>query len=100
MSWTREERDLIDEKFKGVSDKLDYIKEQVDRTNNRVTELEAKDVEHLLRCPQKEKIEKIEEELIEYRVIKKYPKFFIVSVVIVGLGMILMTLHQMGFIGG
>jgi len=107
MAFTKEEKEMLDLHFTTIRSKIDseftvvnsalkYIKEQVGRTNNRVNELEAKDVEHLLRCPQKEKIDNIEKELLEYKIFKKYPKFFIASMVIVGIVIILTTSHTMG----
>ena len=61
-------RSYLEEKFKGlqsaqhgyfntVHDKLDAIEKQTTKTNNRVT--------------------KLEDDLTEYRMIKKYPKIFI-----------------------
>lgn len=102
---TQDERALMEEKFKGVIaliqangdvqnikfekifDKLDSIETQTTKTNGRVTkledkvfELEKRDLTHINNCPQTVKIEKINEELLEYKMIKKYPKFFMIGI--------------------
>jgi hypothetical protein len=82
---SKQELDLIEEKFKGlaslinarfenVEDRLDRIEEQTKKTNGRVTELEQKELTHIITCPNVPKIEKINEELTEYKMFKKYPK--------------------------
>jgi hypothetical protein len=82
---SKQELELIEEKFKGltslmnahfenVDDRLERIEEQTKKTNGRVTELEKKELTHIQNCPQTEKIEKINEELAEYKMFKKYPK--------------------------
>jgi hypothetical protein len=82
---TKDERELLDEKFKGlttlvnaqftnVHERLDKIEAQTSKTNGRVTELEKKELTHILNCPQTEKINIINEELTEYKMFKKYPK--------------------------
>lgn len=86
---------LFDEKFKGIHVKMDaefsvinaelkQIKNQVTLTNSRVTHLEEnvvslklKEVSHFTDCPNVLKIENIGNELIEYRIFKKYPKIAI-----------------------
>lgn len=82
---SKQELELIEEKFKGlttlmnahfenVDERLDRIEEQTKKTNGRVTELEHKELTHIINCPQTAKIEKINEELTEYKMFKKYPK--------------------------
>lgn len=82
---SKQELDLIEEKFKGltslmnahfenVDDRLERIETQTIKTNGRVTELEKKELTHIQTCPQAPKIEKINEELAEYKMFKKYPK--------------------------
>jgi TolA-binding protein len=82
---SKQELELIEEKFKGltslmnahfenVDDRLERIEEQTKKTNGRVTELEHKELTHTQNCPQTVKIEKINEELAEYKMFKKYPK--------------------------
>lgn len=91
---TQDERRYMEEKFSGfaslmnahfenVEDRLDRIEEQTKKTNGRVSELEKSDLTHFSRCPQTAKIELINKELEEYRMMKKYPKLFIAGVVIV-----------------
>lgn len=83
---------LLDEKLKGVHAKIDaeftvvnmqlsQIKEQTTKTNGRVsrleenvTSLEKREIYHYTECPNSEKIESINSELMEYRIFKKYPK--------------------------
>jgi len=82
---TKDERELIDEKFKGIAslinarfenveDRLVRIEAQTIKTNGRVSELEHKELTHIQNCPMSPKIEKINEELGEYKMFKKYPK--------------------------
>lgn len=82
---TKDERELFDEKFKGltslinarfenVEDRLVRIEAQTTKTNGRVSELEQKELTHIITCPNVPKIEKINEDLAEYKMFKKYPK--------------------------
>ena len=82
---TKDERELIDEKFKGIAslinarfenveDRLVRIEAQTIKTNGRVSELEHRELTHIQNCPMSPKIEKINEELGEYKMFKKYPK--------------------------
>lgn len=82
---TKDERELIDEKFTGlthlinarfetIEDRLERIEGQTTKTNGRVTSLEHKELTHIQNCPVSPKIEKINEELAEYKMLKKYPK--------------------------
>lgn len=82
---TKDERELLEEKFRGLTslmnaqftnihERLDKIEVQTTKTNGRVTDLEKKELTHIQMCPQTEKIEKINEELAEYKMLKKYPK--------------------------
>jgi len=82
---TKDERELIDEKFKGIAslinarfenveDRLVRIEAQTTKTNGRVSELEHRELTHIQNCPMSPKIEKINEELGEYKMFKKYPK--------------------------
>jgi hypothetical protein len=113
-------KELFDEKFKGIHLQLDaefrvlnsrmttqdvelaYVKAQTTKTNGRVTELEKTvhlveldENKHILNCPQKEVLERIDKkidekkadteaqfkelnvDLREYRFFKKYPKIAI-----------------------
>lgn len=74
----------IDAEFTVVNSELRQIKEQTIKTNSRVNHLEddvkalQKDAYvHIAECPAIEKINKIDEELMEYKVFKKYPKLTI-----------------------
>ena len=82
---SKQELELIDEKFKGlaslinarfenVEDRLERIEGQTTKTNGRVTSLEHKELTHIQSCPVAPKVEKINEELAEYKMFKKYPK--------------------------
>jgi len=71
----------IDAEFTVVNSELKQIKEQVTKTNSRVNHLEddVKDIredayKHVVECPAIAKIDSMDDELIEYRLIKKYPK--------------------------
>ena len=44
------------------------------------------------------KVQKLDKDLVEYRVIKKYPKTTAAAVVVIGLGVVLLWLAQMGVI--
>lgn len=65
---------LINANFLNVNERLDRIEEQTKKTNGRVTELEQKELTHIITCPNVSKIEKINEELTEYKMFKRYPK--------------------------
>ncbi len=72
---------LINAHFQNVEDKLERIETQTTKTNGRVTlaenkinELERKELTHIQTCPQAPKVEKINEELSEYRLFIKHPK--------------------------
>lgn len=98
-------KELFEEKFKRVyaeissnaeiaQQMLNQILEQTKKTNGRVNKLEEetanlklKENNHILSCPQAPKIDKINEELMEYRILKKYPKlipYIIIVIVIIG----------------
>jgi hypothetical protein len=85
LTMTKDEKLLIDEKFHGlaslinarfenVEDRLERIEGQTTKTNGRVSALEEKELTHIITCPNVPKIEKINEELAEYKMFKKYPK--------------------------
>lgn len=113
---TKEEKELFDERINGlgklinaqfvnVHDKLDNIEKQTIKTNNRVTHLEDEvgdlkinAIESYIKCPLKPKVEKIETNLLEYNMFKKYPKFFIVSSIVMGLFIIFEVISQTGLI--
>lgn len=91
----------FEEKFKRVFDKLEHIHTEVKRTNGRVTKLEdqVKQIELHDRedlCPNTEKVQKIEEELMEYRFVRKYPRVFLIGAVIFGVSAIILFLGKLG----
>jgi hypothetical protein len=82
-------RKLMAAQFINVHDKLDSIEAQTTKTNGNVSGLEDKVIAleeafiaHPINCPQGVKIDKIRDDLEEYRVIKKYPKIAIVIIAI------------------
>ena len=97
----------LEEKFEGlhkeirandinVHDKLDALIDQTTRTNNRVTHLEGEKEEYLKTRVSTEmlnkvcdKIEVIDKDLNEYRIVKKYPKLVILIVAIFVVGIII-----------
>jgi hypothetical protein len=104
MTQNEDYRRYLEEKFEGltkhihaqfsnVQDVLERIEKQTTKTNSRVDKLETKitDIEkgnlkHLTDCPQVPKIEKINSDLEEYRMLKKYPKFAVIVIAIVVIG--------------
>ena len=88
---TKSEKELIEEKFIGltklmnaqftnVHERLDSIEKQTTKTNGRVTELEHKELTKYANCPRAPQIDKINEDLAEYKLFKKYPKIGIAIV--------------------
>jgi hypothetical protein len=74
---------LMDEKFKGlaelmnahfhnVDDRLDKIEKQTTLTNGRVTELEKKEIGHIINCPQAAKVRKLEDTQLSSQTIRKW----------------------------
>lgn len=71
---------IMSAQFINVHDKLDSIERQTFKTNGRVTELEAKESTHVINCPIATDVKKINEDLEEYRMIKRYPKIVIMII--------------------
>lgn len=80
---TTEEKELLDEKFKGltvlmnahfdnVDDRLKAIEEQTKKTNGRVNELEKKEITHFVDCPNVNKIRALEDNQLTSKAIKKW----------------------------
>lgn len=80
---TRAEMNLVNEKFEGLTklmnaqfinmaDKLDSIEEQTKKTSGRVTELEKKELLHVIQCPQTDKIRHLEDNQLTDKAIKKW----------------------------
>jgi hypothetical protein len=105
---------ILEEKVRGVHIKMDaefsvlgielkQIKEQVTKTNNRVTHLEenvaaipAREIKHVIDCPNIKKIDDINVDLREYRMFKKYPKIAI-GVIIGACLFIIFTTFELQF---
>lgn len=92
----------VNERLHNLDQRLEKVEIQTTKTNGRVTDLEKGQPQHLLSCPQIEKIAELEKKvdnnkkenddnLIEYTIFKKYPK--------VGLGIIIVTCILL-FMGG
>lgn len=100
MPETNDYRELINEKFSRVyaqmtanfdliHTKLGTIESQFEsqdeRTDDRISKVE-------------DKVETMDKDLEEYRVAKRYPKFTAGAIVLVGIGVVLLWLAQMGVI--
>ena len=79
----------LEEKFSRVFDKLESIHTEVKRTNGRVNKLEDQvkclelhDVKET-KCPNTPMVLKHEEEMLEMRFLKKYPKISVGMLVLV-----------------
>ena len=68
----------MDAEFEMLNTKLESIEKQTIKTNGRVNKLEDKNEVHLINCPNTGKIKIMDDELIEYRILKKYPKISII----------------------
>ena len=102
---TEIEKDWLNERFQRMGDRLDVILEQVKKTNGRVNDLEEREKNHVLRCPQGSRLEKIEkyidknkEDLAEYHFVQKHPKFFFLSTVVLSIAAIIIFLTKIGLI--
>jgi hypothetical protein len=90
----------LESEFRRVHETLGDIKVQTTKTNSRVTHLEQRVVEldeqliqHPINCTQAQKIDKIKDDLEEYRVFKKYPK---IGLVIIAIFTILLVIGAYG----
>jgi len=113
MTQNEDYRLYLDERFKGMgslinahfhdlSSEITVIKEQTLKTNSRVNhieddikELEKADIKHVVDCPVLPKVQKIEDDLMEYKLFKKYPKAGITVLVI---AVILVLINVLGLI--
>jgi hypothetical protein len=77
---------LMNAQFTDVHERLDEIRIQTTKTNGRVTSLEDQVMNHPVNCPVVPKVDKIYNDLEEYRLIKKYPKLTvtIISIAVIG----------------
>lgn len=79
--------------FIAVNDKLTAIEKQTTKTNGRVSVLEdnvvaieKEMIKHPLECSKGKDIDVIKEDLLEYRMLKRYPKVFVfLFVVLIGI---------------
>ena len=94
MTQSPDYRLFLNSEFTRVHEKLDYIKEQTTKTNNRlanveerVSDTEEAVIKHPINCPQVAKIENIQNDLEVYRIIKRYPKLalFLIAIFVVGI---------------
>jgi DNA integrity scanning protein DisA with diadenylate cyclase activity len=92
--------ELFDEKLRGIHAKIDaeftvvnlqlsQIKEQTTKTNSRVNHIEdeisllqTKEISHIIDCPNIKKINDINIDLQEYRMLKQYPKIALGIIVV------------------
>jgi hypothetical protein len=82
-------RKFLESEFKHIRTELLYIKEQTTKTNSRVSHVEDEivslklaDANHVINCPISSRVDKIDDDLMEVRVAKKYPKLTILIVAI------------------
>jgi len=94
---------LMNAQFINVHERLEEIKVQTTKSNQRISKIEARETEikdleievrdlvvsHKDSCPAMSKIEDIKEELSEYRLFKKYPK---VGLVLLAVAVILIVI--------
>lgn len=73
MALTKVERELFEEKFGRLEDKLDTILDQVKKTNGRVTTLEDKESKHIISCPVNKRVEVLEKRAQRAYYFEKYP---------------------------
>lgn len=84
MALTKAERDWLEEKFTGVHTKLEFIKEQVTKTNGRVNDLEDNEKDHYLKCPNTSLIAQFKQEQDRWYLFKKYPVLTAIIIFAIG----------------
>lgn len=89
-------RKYLDVHFEAIHDKLDAIELQTTRTNNRVTHLEDKVLEidealikHPINCSLLPVVDKMKEDMLEYKLIKKHPVIAAIIIAIFTIGMLI-----------
>lgn len=96
----RETNTHVKDQFENVIDKLEAIKVQTTKTNGRVSDLEddVSDLKdklalHPIECSKAKDIESLKDDLIEYKIIKKYPRatalliaFFVIALLVSAYG--------------
>ena len=107
MTQSPDDRLFLNSEFTRVHEKLDYIKEQTTKTNNRlanveerVSDTEEAVIKHPGNCPQVVKIEEINKDLEVYRVIKRYPKLVLFLIAIFVIGIIISAIGTFETIAG
>ena len=95
----------FEEKFNRVFDKLDTIDQRVAKINGKVAEqeqrlqlIEKEELKHYTRCPNTKVLQELSNELMEYRIMKKYPKLFIIGAGVFFVGSVLIFLTKIGII--
>ncbi len=101
--------------FDVINYKLDAIEIQTTKTNGRVLKLEDKvqtlqlnENQHIINCPQAKRIEKLSEDLLtykeknsedlmEYKMVIKYPKAMIIGAVVFALVVIIIAFKDIIF---
>ena len=103
MALTKIEKELIEEKFRGVHQKMDMVDaniteklENIIDFQENIREYISKEKQRFIDCPNTESIQKLNEELSPLRVIIKYPKTFIVGCFIFGAAIVLSFLKTIG----
>ena len=93
---------LVNAQFITVHERLDEIKTQTTKTNSRVDHLEDKvqnielsEATHVINCPVNPKVTLLSEELLEYKMFKKYPK---IGIAVLLVAMILTGLNVFGIV--
>ena len=93
MTDSSDYRLFLESKFEGLTvlmnahahdthDRLDTLNGSVSKNQNRIAELEKADLAHIIECPVKADVIKIEKSLLEYNFLRKYPKIAIGIVVV------------------
>jgi len=87
----KELNQILEQKFEIINTKLDFIKEQVTKTNGRVDELEDKvevleksEIAHVVNCPVNPKLRIIEDRLLSQYAVKKYMAYMLGAGVAIG----------------
>jgi len=64
--------ELVNAHFHNVDDRLGKIETQTTKTNGRVTDLEKKELTHIIDCPQAPKIRILEDNQLSNKSVKKW----------------------------
>lgn len=114
MALTHEDKEFIKMTVKPITVEMEHIGDRLDKINGSVGRHEAQISEALTeratnREHQKQvetkvdkalcKAEQTEDDLLEYKVVKKYPKFSLAAMFLFGACLVLLTLSQFGVFG-